>query len=394
MSVIVSNFMSDVREYTQSISAGRLIDTAVRLYLNDFARESRRMFLLPWSRRTTELKVFEGIYNYAAPSDMVTPILPQRQISEDRRDDSYFQGMNQKDFARNNNSQNDFAVTWERTTKLLNIRYKNSLGSSVLHTMDDDNDNGTWSISGDSSTLIKDTGFFRVGAGSLRFNVTNSTNSVVLINSGMTAIDLDDDADISGFRLNSTAFLWLYLPITGLTGVDLRWGSSSSAYWSGVQQTANFDGTAFRVGWNLVGFPWDTATETGTVDESAINFARIALTGAATGVNYRVDHLVFKKFEQFDLPYYSNQLFTNSDGTSFKELVTANDDIILGDEDYIDAARKYVSMKAAQYNLKKPGLAEIERQNYQAAIRSLKIRYPSQETKIQSRYFPQHLLRG
>ena len=37
---------------------------------------------------------------------------------------------------------------------------------------------------------------------------------------------------------------------------------------------------------------------------------------------------------------------------------------------------------------------QLERKNYQEAIRSLKIRYPSQETKIQSRYFPQHLLRG
>src|SRR3990167_9452594 len=340
--MLVSDFISRVRNYINSNTQGRVEDSDIQDYINEWFRFSRTRYLLPWSERTTELKVFPGIFSYASPSDFVTAKPPQRQISASQNDDTAFHSTTQKEFARNRFLANYFDVTWERDTKYLQIRYTNTLGEQVGHTLDSVDDNGTWAVAGDGSSLVADSGIFREGSASLRFDVTNSSNSVTLTNSDMTAIDLSASTSSvtnPDFKNNSYVFFWVYLPVTGVTSIAIKWGSGSGDYYTN-SATANYDGSALRVGWNLIGVAWPT-TDTGTPDDEAINYLQVTLTGATTGNGYRVDHISFKKWVNLDLHYYSNQLCTNTGGT-YQESISASSDVIIGDLDFIEGAVYFV----------------------------------------------------
>lgn len=398
MAKSVQSFLDDVHAYTKTIDGGDVDDSDIVRYLNDFFKWSRRRYLLPWSRRTTELLVFPGVYSYASPSDMVAPIKPQKFLSDDTSDDTYFLSQSQPDFARNRNDRNDFAVNWEQTTKLLNIRYAGDAGEVVAHTMDDIATNGTWVVAGDGSGLAADTGIKLNGAGSLRFNVTSSSSLVTLTNDSITALDLQSSTSTvtnPDFQFNSYVFFALYLPVTGLTSIALRWGSSSGNYWS-QSATTSYDGSAFRVGWNIIGLSWLTATETGTVDESAVNYLQARLTGAATGNNYRIDQISFKKFTQLNFPYYSRNLVQSTATIApDKEFVTATaTDYIAGDEDFIDCATKYTVREIAKYELKNGDLFKFADTDLEEAVRNLSTRYPNLEAVPQTQWFNMSLLRG
>src|SRR3990167_9692158 len=195
MAVVVSTIADRVRVRCNTISGGRLEDSDIREFINNFFRFSSRKYLLPWTKRTQDLEIYDGVYSYTAPTDLVVPIEPQKYISEDQNDTFNFHATTQREFARNLNNQNDFAVDWERGTKFLNIRHNEGLGGSLIHNMDDVDENGTWAVSGDGSGLDEDTGNFLEGAASLFFNVTNSGNTVTLTNSNFTALDLSTGYD-------------------------------------------------------------------------------------------------------------------------------------------------------------------------------------------------------
>jgi hypothetical protein len=89
----------------------------------------------------------------------------------------------------------------------------------------------------------------------------------------------------------------------------------------------------------LIKVPWSTATETGTVDPSAINSFRIVVTLDPFGTdlerkNIRVDNIQFAIGYPFEIKYYSKYLFKNSAGTYISK-PTSDDDTIICDNDSI-----------------------------------------------------------
>lgn len=387
MAQTVSTIADRVRVRANTISGGRLEDSDIREFINNFFRFSRRKYLLPWTKRTQDLEIYDGVYVYPAPSDLVVPIEPQKYISADQNDNFNFHSTTAKEFARNLNNTNDFAIDWERGTKFLNIRHSEGVGGSQIHNMDDVDDNGTWSVTGDGSGLDEDTGNFIEGSASLFFNVTNSGNTVTLTNSNFTALDLSD-----GYENASTIFFWLYLPVTGLSSVRIRLGSSASNY---VQRTVttNFDGSEEKVGWNLIGLPWDGSASSTTPTLASITYCQILLTGTPTGSRYRIDDLKIKKKKNILLPYYSNLLANNNAGTGI-ELVSAQDDSVLGDEDFLECCTLWATLDAFKYKIKdKDGVALIQSE-LNDALKALASRYPSQEARVSTNYFSLNLLRA
>jgi len=355
--------------------------------LNFSLRELRGRFALPWAERKAQLLVYPNVYKYASPSDMDRIKPPQRLLNSSNDDDSWFQATTQRSLARaRDKSQNMVAIAHDRTTKYLMVRYNSDASESVLHNLDDVDDNGTWAGSGDASGAATDTGVFFDGAGSVRFTVTNSSNSAVLTNSAMSAVDLTDYED------RSRIFFSLYVPVSGLTAVALRWGSSSSAYWEVTSLTTQHHGAAIEVGaWNLFSAVWNSSTtESGTPDKAAVNFARVALTNAGTSSTYYLDHLVFRRFEELELPFYSKNLVLDANGSTYKETLAENvgEDQIVGDSDFdelvIHGALKFV----AKFILKDADLLMIANSDYEKLSRVMETRFPSQEARISINYYP------
>jgi len=274
--------------------------------------------------------IYGQVYNYALPSDLkansIIDIRPSQESVVNENEFGNFQSLFTRDFMRFKES-GTLNITFNQMTKF--ARLSASVGSPiVINLLNSITDNGTWALGGTGTNLTVDNLNYLSGGASLAFDTTSGT-SAYLENSTMTAVDLSDLVDVGA------VFLYVYLPTSSITNVNLRWGSSASDYYSQTV-TAQQDGTAFIQGWNLLQFDYDTATETGTVVDTAIDYARITFTyPSATLTGFRANNLVAQLGQMFDIEYYSNALFRDASTGAFKQETTDDTDLInLSDESY------------------------------------------------------------
>lgn len=166
-----------------------------------------------------------------------------------------------------------------------------------------------WSAVGTAAGIELDTLVSISSGRSLKFDVVASGDGVQ--NTTLDALDLTNEAGQADF------FVWLYFPtVSALTSVQARWGNDVTAnYWQSTAQTAQADGTAFQVGWNLVRFSWAAATETGTVNEAAIASFRIIVNSTDAISDIRVDNVIVSLGSIFDIKYYGAYMFRTAAGT-------------------------------------------------------------------------------
>ncbi len=213
-------------------------------------------------------------------------------------------------------------------SKIIKINWKSRQGKT-LHNMDSVTANGTWAASGTSSDIVADSLIKYSGQSSISFDLAATGDGIQ--NTSMTAVDMTSEDEVADvfvpFYVKNAADLAKITSVTGVWGNDV-----STKYWTGVAQTTQYDGSAFKVGWNVVKFPWSTATETGTVVPTAIDAFKLtfATTGAIT--NLRVDNIIFSIGRNFDIKYYSKYLIKNSAGTWISR-TTSDDDTVVLDND-------------------------------------------------------------
>ena len=225
--------------------------------------------------RHTQISVFGTVYDYAPPVDTkeIVDIRPQSQRSVvDNPTRRY-----SEDFDINKN-YNNFTLEWRDASKVL--RYSKNIGNTTgIHTMESLTANGTWD--GTAANLAVSTFNPYKGSGSISADFDTGE---YIENDDMTKIDLSDH------RLLSTIFLSIYLPTaSSLTSISLRFGSSTTAYWTQTASAPQFG--SFHNGWNLVPFSWITATETGTVDEDNMDYIRATLTLSASMSGIKIDDI-------------------------------------------------------------------------------------------------------
>ena len=220
------------------------------------------------------------------------------------------------------------SVEGSEGSKILKVNWK-SRTPKTLNSMNSLTANGTWAAVGTATGLVADTIFKKSGGGSIQFDIAASGDGIS--NTTMDAVDMTDEDEVSD------VFVWVYLPaISALTSISARWGNDLTAnYWSSTAQTAQADGTAFRIGWNLIKFSWATATETGTVAPATIDSFRITFATTGAIANVRVDNIIFSIGRNFDIKYYSKYLFKSSAGT-YLSRTTSDDDTLILDNDSIE----------------------------------------------------------
>lgn len=200
----------------------------------------------------------------------------------------------------------------------------------VVNTMSSLTANGAWSAVGSATNLRLDTLRKISGAASIEFDLVTTGDGIK--NTTMTAVDL------SAVDSDGVFFAWVYFPsVTNLTSITLRWGNDLTlSYWQSAAATTCFDGSAFGTGWNLVSFPWTSATETGTVDDTEIDSLEftVAATGAIAGI--RVDNIVVSLGRYFNLKAYSKYLFQDGNGTWLSQPNVGEDDnVVMCDTDSV-----------------------------------------------------------
>lgn len=262
-------------------------------------------------------------------------------------------------------------------TKFIRINWRSRKGVTV-HNMDSVTANGTWSAVGSATNIAANTIFKVSGNASIEFDIVTSGDGIK--NTTMDAVDLTDEDEVADF------FVWVYFG-TAPTSISAKWGNDLTAkYWTSTAQTTQADGTAFKVGWNLVKFPWSTATETGTVTPSTIDSFQITfVSGAQT--NVRVDNIICSIGRNFDNKYYSKYLFKNSSGTYISK-TTSDDDYVLIDNDTLPQFLMECLIDMSQQTEGSDSAFDIQFAEDQLKILypAYKGIYPSQVKKVAGQY--------
>lgn len=322
--------------------------------------------------------VHDDVYNYALPSDYnaLVDLMPQ-----DNRThwDKSFRNMSGQFDLEKAIKQKTVSIEGDNGSKIIRINWRTRSGK-VLNTMDSTTANGTWSAVASATGISANTIFKVSGNASIEFNVVATGDGIS--NTSMTAVDLTDEDEVAD------VFVWVYLPsTTGVTSISARWGNDvTTAYWASVAQTTQSDGTAFKAGWNLIKFPWSTATETGTVDPATIDSFRITFAMTAQN-NVRVDNIIFSIGRNFDIKYYSKFLFKNSAGTYITRH-TSDDDTVLIDNDslplfMLELLKSMAHQVEGTDSAFDIGYAEKELATLYPAFRS---EHPDQRVKTLARY--------
>jgi len=323
--------------------------------------------------------IYSDVFNYPLPADVQTnriiDIRPQvnRSVSEnvtyvyDARFDQF-------------KTDNTFNVDYNQGVKTLRLSKAINDGQT-LNECDTITSNGTWSVGDDATNLTNDSLNFVSGNGSLNFDTDGSGTTASLSNSTMTAVDLEDVED------QSTMFAWVYMPVA-ITNATLTWGSSSAAHWAATV-TANHDSTSFQIGWNLLAFEWNGATETGTPDSSAVDYLKMSITyDGAADTDYRLDSIVSRLGSIWEAKYYSSYAFRTSAGI-WKEDASLDSDLINFDQEAYNLLLEQIIIKVAPNIQGEDAGFDLQTnlEAYKQHIASYKRRYKSESQKPKSVYY-------
>lgn len=299
------------------------------------------------TRRITNLTnaIHDDYYNYSLPSDVkgnkIIDIRPQvsRQTSEQFR-----QKFGEEFDLRKAVEDDIFATKHDDGSKSIRISKDISPGPTTVNSCNSLTTNGTWAADGTyASNLTLDTLYYVSGSASLNFDLASDGSTGYIENTTMTAVDLTDHDEVGWF------FAHVYFPDASIiTNVILDWGNDlTTNYWSRTA-TTQYDGTSFRDGWNVIGFNWHGATETGTVAPATIDSLKVTITYDGTAeTDIRVDNITCSVGEIMEIEYYSKYLFRDSDGT-WLELPSDDTDIINLDTDSNDIFIYECLMEIAQ----------------------------------------------
>lgn len=269
--------------------------------------------------------IHDELNDYALPSDFATIIdlYPQTQNRDNW--DKAVRVLGEEFDLLKAFKDKQISIEGSEGSKVLRAIWRWRAGK-ILNQMESLTANGTWIAVGTAANLATDDIYKYSGSGSIRFDVLASGDGIS--NIGMTAVDLTDEDEVADVIvpvfLEST---------TNLTSITPIWGNDiTTKFWTGAAQTAQADGTAFRIGWNLIRASWGAASETGTVAPATIDSFKLTFQTTGALSNVRVDNIIFSIGRPFDIKYYSKYFFKTSSGTYINQ-ATDDSDVAVIDED-------------------------------------------------------------
>ncbi len=333
MAYSVSTLLSDISGVVHGTTTNKIpnvygiINRAARAVLLDVdPKETQRIVQIG--------QVFNDVFDYPCPVDLkgdrIVDLAPQAQ--------RFPSDIYQQVYAQTFDAQKILSISkriytqWNTGVKSIRIEAPTLTAPIVIS---DTSTTGGWAATTGASNLSLDTTNNVAGGGALVFNLDAGHASGYVENSTLTPLDLSAHENIS------TLYLWVYMPTgSSITNVNLRWGSSSSNYWTSTA-TQTQESTAFVDGWNLLAFPWVSATSSGSPDSSIVSYLRITPTYNSTlQTGFQVCNLTSNLGFIFNMQYYSKYLFRDATTNVFQETVT----------DATDNA-KIINLDTESYNL-------------------------------------------
>lgn len=273
--------------------------------------------------RTVSLtqSIHDDVYNYSLPSDYkdIIDLIPQ----DDRTLlDNAVRILSRPFDLKKAFANKTLSIEGSEGSKVLRVNWR-SRAPKTINIMNSLTANGTWSAVGTASGLAANSIYKVAGSASIEFDSAATGDGIK--NTTMTVIDLTDESQVGTF------YMWVFFgAVTSVTSISAKWGNDlTTKYWTSTAVTAQADGTAFRIGWNLVAFEWSTATQTGTVAPATIDSVQVTVATTGAIANIRVDNITCSIGRYFDIKYYSKYLIKSSAGTWLQRTTDDSDSIVL-----------------------------------------------------------------
>lgn len=275
---------------------------------------------------------------------------------------------------------------------VINARPKNT--ATVLEEFDSSTRVANWvadNTNSDAENVTLDLNRFNEGSGALNFDIDVSDSA----NNRATLENDDLSFDLGAFESTGIFLLDVDLPtVDTISSFTLYWGNSSTSYWS-ASVTTDLDGSAFRTGWQTLGFEWSAATATSSPDaDEAIDYFRIDMNyggGQIDETDYRYDYLRVANPEDLKFYYVSWDIGTDTTGATDRLAFTATTDIpfFSGKYDQYKYAVAHMAASIAFDNLRLKDDAAKEEARAYDALRRVKAIFPQSVTK-ESKSFKVH----
>ena len=336
------------------------------------------------TRRTQQLvsPIYgQTAFDYACPSDLKGNRFIDLRPQANRKSFDVPTQLRSQDF--------DIRKVWPTAGSMVEVRNNNhvktlriaipSKGNILLNDCDTPTSNGLWTATGLATTPVTDNLYFVEGAGSLKYSLTGNG---ALVNSTLNHADLTDYQD------QGVLFAWVFLQSASLpTSHTLIWGSDGANYWSKTV-AAQWDGTAYQQGWNLLGFDWSSAAKTLTPDVTNIGYLSFTTTTGVASTPVRLDAITCALGSIYEFEYYSKYLFRNLAGT-FLEKPTADSDMVNLDTDSYMLFLNAVASEAAQQQQGKDTGFDLPtfEGRYKDSLMKYYRKYPSQAQKATGTYY-------
>lgn len=311
------------------------------------------------TKRNVEWDYLEKETDYSIANDVgVSDFKDVYDIRDPNRAHEQFEGIDEKLFAeyeREGKVLPVYTVEERDNADILRVIYSSGNERKSIGALDSLTEDGTWSsdtTTSDATTLAADTTRFKVGGGSLKFNITvsQSTNNLARIrNSTLTALDLTAFLNIGHWRA------WLDLrqataaQLATISNVEIRFGDDASNYYA-ITVTTPIAGGTWKAGWNRVSWDWKNATTTGSPTITSVNYIELIInyTASMTNLsNVRWDDIVLIEPREMELSYFS-QFFVVLSNTWQLEFTTStvntSEELLLPTshrESFITLAAKY-----------------------------------------------------
>lgn len=359
------------------VDADEMVNDLVRdLFLKHDIRSAKR-------RTTLTPNLYNGIFPYNCPSDLKGDKIIDIP-AQAKKNNGEFNLTTAEEFRRHNGSvKGEIAVEDYNGSRILYISSRVNSKMITVAELDSLRSGATadWALFGDATTVARDDADYVMGNGSIKFNISAAAGTTAGIqNSNVNNVDLTD-------YLGGTSSFFVYAKVastTGLTNYILRFGNNDTNYYSKTV-TAQHDGTAFVVGWNLLRFDISSLTETGSVDDTAIDYFAIYMTKETTKISesdYKFDWLVLMKGEIHNVHYYSTYGWQSSAG-AYKQNSTDDGDLLVASEQEYSLLVKMGQAAAAAEADLPPSDVEKKEQRAEEALTKYIQDNPS-EAKLQS----------
>lgn len=342
MSVTLSDIIQDVRYETGSYSTGTNNNPKVINAINRSIEYIKRRLGLPSDEKIHAFSYCADQLYYDLSTDFDESILIKYNNDFYNTPVYEWESFSYPDIIRTtgNSPKKRYAFTSINGRKQLMM-----VGSNIRsgETIEEFEAIGDWTDEDDASGLALDTFQKYAGAGSLSFDITNSTGLATLQTTGLS-LDLEDLFENNGFIK-----FWTYMTDNNIDDITLKLMTDNSNYYSIIEDDED-NGDAFSENeWVKIGFPLDNAVTVGTPNSNNITKIRVEYdlgSGFTSATDFRIDQMFSVFPDQMDLIYYSSYKGTDTTGATNKVLLdTVTDKLSIGEmfQDY----RGIIAKKAA-----------------------------------------------